>query len=238
MSLYLNKPTRAASTGLTGPVLTARLALTPETRRDAYRLRYQSYLAAGHIEPNHSETFSDVYDELPNTKTIVLYYDDMPAASVRTCTFASGTDERSPAVDVYREEINQILKGTTETGYGQRGIETTRLVRSPNFENNQSLVFLLYRMAGYVGMMAHTQRLFACVRTNHVSFYKRLGYQPAAEARPYPGLSCPMQLMSCTRDRYDEVRMAYPVIDPYTTATGNLDHFLDGAAVSLTVLPR
>ena len=57
------------------------------------------------------------------------------------------------------------------------------------------------------------------------------------EPRSYPGLNCPMQLMSCTRQRYDEIRSAFPVIHPYAGATGRLDEFLEGEAVSLALVP-
>lgn len=202
MSTFLDKSSsvaRSARAAAQSAPYMARLAVDDRTRHDAYRLRYNSYLASGHIRPNDAELFSDLYDAMPNTQTIVIYQDGVAAASVRTCTFSSGTNQRSPAMDTYPVEVKTILNQHSDTAFGRRGIETTRLVRSPACENNQGLVFLLYRMAGYVGMMAHTQILFACVRANHAPFYKRLGYQPAAEPKPYPGLSCPMQLMVCTR---------------------------------------
>ena len=214
----------------------ARLAFDLQTRQDAYKLRYDSYLTSGYIEPNEARLFKDQYDDLPNCQTIVIYDEGVPAASVRTCTLAFGSGQRSPASDAYPEEVRQLLSPQSTIGVGGRGIETTRLVRSPSAENNQGLVFLLYRMAGYVGMTAHTQILLACVRRNHAPFYRRLGYQPVTEPRPYPGLNCPMQLMACTRQRYDEIRSAYPVIDPYGVTTGPLDGFLSGEAVSVALV--
>ncbi|PPQ26892.1 hypothetical protein CCS01_28730 [Rhodopila globiformis] len=177
-----------------------------------------------------------MYDDLSNCQTIVLYDQHEPVASVRTCFLASGSPQRSPAMDTYPEQVTALLRQQTPTGIGGRGIETTRLVRSPAAENNQGLVFLLYRLAGYVGMMAHTQILLACVRQNHVSFYRRLGYTPATEARSYPGLNCPMLLMSCTRQRYDEIRGAFPLIDPYAGATETLDGFLSGETIPVSLL--
>ncbi|WP_239992450.1 N-acyl amino acid synthase FeeM domain-containing protein [Rhodopila globiformis] len=214
----------------------ARLALDDQTRRDAYRLRYDSYLASGFIAPSETRLFQDIYDDLSNCQTIVLYDQHEPVASVRTCFLASGSPQRSPAMDTYPEQVTALLRQQTPTGIGGRGIETTRLVRSPAAENNQGLVFLLYRLAGYVGMMAHTQILLACVRQNHVSFYRRLGYTPATEARSYPGLNCPMLLMSCTRQRYDEIRGAFPLIDPYAGATETLDGFLSGETIPVSLL--
>jgi hypothetical protein len=215
---------------------TARVALDPQTRRDAYKLRYDSYLAAGYIEPNESGIFQDAYDALPNCQTLVIYDDGLPAASVRTCTLAPGSGQRSPAADTFPREVGALLSQQSAIGIGSRGIETTRLVRSPAAENNQALVFLLYRMAGYIGMTAHTQVLLACVRTNHAPFYKRLGYEPVTEARAYPGLKCPMLLMSCTRRRYDEIRRAFPVIDPYAGDPDALDGFLSGESVPLALM--
>jgi hypothetical protein len=214
----------------------ARLALDLQTRQDAYKLRYDSYLTSGYIEPNEARLFQDPYDDLPNCQTIVIYDEGVPAASVRICTLAFGSGQRSPASDAFPEEVRQLLSPQSTIGVGGRGIETTRLVRSPTAENNQGLVFLLYRMAGYVGMTAHSQILLACVRRNHAPFYRRLGYQPVTEPRPYPGLNCPMQLMSCTRRRYDEIRSVYPVIDPYAGTTGPLDEFLSGEDVSVSLV--
>jgi hypothetical protein len=223
-----------------GPIVdtrySARLALDPQTKREAYRLRYDSYLASGYIQPNETGLFQDLYDELPNCQTVVIYDDGAPSASVRVCSLAFGSRKRSPASDAFPEEVRKLLNEQTAIGTGARGIETTRLVRSPSAENNQGLVFLLYRMAGFLGMTAHTHILLACVRRNHAPFYKRLGYEPVTEPRAYPGLSCPMQLMSCTRKRYDEVRSAFPVIDPFAGATDGLDGFLSGESVSLSLV--
>jgi hypothetical protein len=214
----------------------ARLALDAQTKLDAYRLRYDSYLASGYIQPNETGLFQDVYDELPNCQTVVIYDQGAASASVRVCSLAFGSRKRSPASDAFPEEVRKLLNEQTAIGTGARGIETTRLVRSPAAENNQGLVFLLYRMAGFLGMTAHTQILIACVRRNHAPFYKRLGYEPVTEPRDYPGLNCPMQLMSCTRRRYDEVRLAFPVIDPFAGAAEDLDGFLAGESVSLSLV--
>jgi len=140
-------------------------------------------------------------------------------------------------MDAYRKEVTDLLSQQSTIGVGGRGIETTRLVRSPAAENNQGLVFLLYRLAGYLGMVAHIQILLACVRRNHVPFYRRLGYDPVTAPRPYPGLNCPMQLMSCTRQRYDEIRGAFPLIDPYAGGTiETLNGFLSGETVPLSLM--
>ena len=63
--------------------LTARLAIDEQTRTDAYEVRYKSYLSGGYIDPKSSGTFSDAYDEMPNTQSMVIYKKQRPHASLR-----------------------------------------------------------------------------------------------------------------------------------------------------------
>jgi hypothetical protein len=213
----------------------ARLAISEETKRDAYRVRYRSYLAGGHIEPNDAKLFKDRYDDMPNASTVVIYDAGRPVASVRTCLLARGSDLASPALDTFPDQVRRLLDAKPHSAFAGRGIEVTRLVRSPEAENNQGLVFLLYRMAGYVALCAHSQIHLACVRTNHAPFYRRLGYEPASEPQPYPGLMCKMQLMASDRVRYDKVRAAVPLMDPLAGMTHNLNEFFLGEPIILSL---
>lgn len=213
----------------------ARLAVSDAVRDDAFDVRYRSYVAGGHIQPNAAERFRDNYDDIPNASTIVIYDGARAIASVRTCTLARGTDLTSPARDAFRDEVDALLAKDPSGPFSGRGIEVTRLVRSPEAENNQGLVFLLYRMAGYVALCAHSQVHLACVRSNHAPFYRRLGYEPASALKPYPGLSCPMMLMASDRARYDKVRQAVPAMDPLAGSTTNLDGFFKGEAMILSL---
>lgn len=212
---------------------TACLATSEKVREDAYRLRYRSYLAGGFIEENPSRMFRDHYDDMPNAETIVLYDNGSPVGSVRVCFLERGTDYTSPALDTFPDEVSALLNANPNDAFAGRAIEVTRLVRSPEAENNQGLVFLLYRMAGYVALCHHTQLFLACVRSNHAPFYKRLGYLAASEPKPYPGLSCNMLLMASNRQRYDQVRAKVPMMDPMTDITHNLEGFYAGEPVRL-----
>lgn len=214
---------------------TAQLAISDQVRKDAYRLRYRSYLASGYIEANDAGLFKDQYDNMPNASTVVIYDGSSAVASVRTCLLARGTSLTSPALATFPEEVQALLDNNPNDAFAGRAIEATRLVRSPEAENNQGLVFLLYRMAGYVALCAHSQVHLACVRTNHVPFYQRLGYIAASEPRLYPGLSCKMQLMVSDRRRYDEVRASVPMMDPLGGTTRNLEGFFAGEPVLLSL---
>ena len=146
-----------------GPLYTARLALDDRSARDVYRLRYESYRQSGHIDPNPAGLFRDRYDELPNCPSIIVYSGADPVASVRTCALAHESGLTSPAMVSNRREVEAMLGQEPMVGLGGRALEITRLVRSPAAANNQGLVFLLYRLAGYVGIMDGTQVILACV---------------------------------------------------------------------------
>ncbi|MFC3126079.1 hypothetical protein ACFOD4_13510 [Pseudoroseomonas globiformis] len=216
-----------------GASYSARLAVSEQVQEDAFRLRYRSYLAGGFIEENALGLFRDHYDEMANANTVVLYDDATPVASVRVCLLARGTNYTSPAMDTFPTEVNSLLSARPNDAFSGRAIEVTRLVRSPHVENNQGLVFLLYRIAGYIALSHHTQIFLACVRSNHAPFYKRLGYSAASEPRPYPGLSCNMLLMASSRERYDHIRTTVPMMDPLAGTTHNLEGFYAGEAVQL-----
>ncbi len=115
--------------------------------------------------------------------------------------------------------------------------EITRLVRSPDAANNQGLVFLLYRLAGDLVIKNDIRVILSSVRRNHMPFYRRIGFVDVAGPRAYPGLNCPMHLLSCSRTEYDRVRMAFPLMNPAASPTGTFDGFENGRAVSMPLIP-
>ncbi len=65
--------------------LTARLAIDPKTRADAFSIRHDSYLSGGYIDPRPNGQFSDANDDMPNSQTVVIYKSNRPVASARFC---------------------------------------------------------------------------------------------------------------------------------------------------------
>ena len=192
----------------------AKIASDDAAKADAYALRYRSYLAGGHIAPNASQSFSDRFDELPNATTIVVYRLGQAVGSVRVCLVRRGPGTPSPGREAYPEEVEALLQGCGPAGPGFDGIEVNRLVCAPEAANDQSLVFVLYRLAGRLTLAAGPRVGYACVRRNHLPFYRRIHFREIAGPRPYPGLSCPMQLLSSTRSAWDDVRATFKLIDP------------------------
>lgn len=211
------------------------LASDEATRLDAFRLRYKCYLAGGHIEPREDELFRDIYDDMPNARTIVLYEGEEPVGSVRTSFLRHGNGWRSPGRDVFGEVFEHVLAERSFAALPAYGVEVTRMVRSPAVANDQGITFLLYRLAGYVGLASGAQHFFACVRHRHRAFYQRFGYRVLGEAAPYPGLNCTMQPMTCSRANYNRLRARHPIVDPFAASTANIEGLLSGDRVHLAV---
>ena len=212
---------------------TARLALDDRTRREAFSLRYESYLDAGFIAPNASRLFSDRFDEQPTSSVIVVYAEGRPVASVRTCFLSRAAGNSSPARATFPGAVERLLDAAAPSRRNLEGAEITRLVRSPAAANDQGLVFLLFRLSGRLVLNNDVQVILSCVRQNHTPFYRRLRFYPETELRPYPGLNCPMQMLACSRADYDDVRAGFPIMDPEAAGSGAWAGFLSGELVSV-----
>ncbi len=212
----------------------ARIALDDAAKADAYALRYRSYLAGGHIAPNPSQSFSDRFDDMPNATTIIVYRAGQAVGSVRVCLVSRGPGTTSPGREAYPDEVEALLQGCGPAGPGFDGVEVNRLVCAPEAANDQSLVFVLYRLAGRLTLAAGPRVGYACVRRNHLPFYRRIHFREVAGPRSYPGLSCPMQLLSSTRSAWDDIRATFKLIDP----DAEPDSALEGLEHGKTVQPR
>ena len=214
----------------------AELALTGRQMDEVFRLRFQSYHNGGFINANATRMFSDQYDGFENARSILIYQEGLPVASVRVCLLQPGSSRTLPAMSIFGDEIGHEMSRDPLPAIRNRAVELNRLVRSPAHEHNYGLLLILYRLAGYLAIAHHFRMMFCCVRTNHVSFYRRLGYDHvSSEPRTYPGLSCPMHLLSITRRRFDLSRRQFPTLDPFGEATGNLGGFFEGQPVPLWI---
>lgn len=212
------------------------VALDAGARRDAFALRHSSYLDSGFIEPRAGNLFHDEFDDLDNAVTIVVYDEERPVASVRVC-FMSRKFREAPAHHAFPDEVDAILAAASPSRAGTEIAEITRLVRSPDTANNQGLVFLLYRLAGDLVIKKDVQVILSSVRRNHMPFYRRIGFVDVAGPRAYPGLNCPMHLLSCSRTEYDRVRASFPLMNPAASPKGTFDGFEHGRAVSMPLTP-
>jgi len=201
----------------------ARIALDEATRRDAYRLRYVSYSSRGHIDPNPSGLFSDEFDDLPTTITVVVYSEGLPVGSMRICLLRRNPFISSPARLAYRAEVDAILEGCDPHDRGLNCFEVNRLVRSPQSADDQGLVFLMLRLAGRIGADADFKTAINCVRAHHIPFYRRMHFVEAGPLRTYPGLNCQMILMQLSHERWKAACQVFRLVDPESGLPGMLD---------------
>lgn len=196
--------------------LTARLATDRKTKQDSYKLRYISYFSEGHIESRRSETFSDEYDDQPGAQTVVIYKGSRAVASTRVCLLTRGADGSMsgaiPAQHVFPDEIAKLVEPNGGPSV-ERVVEINRLVRHPDFAEDRTLVFLLFRLAGYFILKHDASAVVSCVRRNHIPFYSRLRFSEVAGPRVYHGVKFSTHLLACLREQFDTVRRMVPILD-------------------------
>jgi hypothetical protein len=222
----------AVASRIRNKVYKAVVALDAQTRRDAFALRHSSYLDSGFIEPRAGGLFRDDFDDLKNVATIVVYDEGRAVASVRVC-FMSRTCRDAPAHHAFPDEVDAILSDASQNRRNFEIAEITRLVRSPDAANDQGLVFLLYRLAGHLGIRRDVQVILSSVRRNHIPFYRRIGFEEVVGPRAYPGLNCPMHLLKCSRAEYDRVRATIPLMNPAAAPQCMFDGFESGRPIAM-----
>jgi hypothetical protein len=187
-----------------------RAALDNETRRDAFRLRHLCYSSKGYIDRLPSGEFSDAADESPENVTLVIYETGLAVGSIRVCCMANGEGRRDPAqlplATTFGPELAELL------GDEGRAVEHNRLVCHPDWSQSQALVFALMRVADFVVRHNDPDFITACVRSNHVGFWKRLRFEHIAGPRVYAGLKFSTNFLAVRRAKYDVVRRMVPLL--------------------------
>lgn len=216
--------------------LTARLALDRKTKQDCYKLRYLSYFTEGHIEARRNGAFSDEYDDQPGVQTVVIYKGSQAVASTRICALTRGADGSDsgaiPAQHVFPEETDALFRHDGAAPV-ERVVEINRLVRHPDLADDKSLVFLLFRLAGYFILKNDAGAVVSCVRRNHIPFYTRLRFSELAGPRVYHGVKFSTHLLSCLRPQYDAVRRMVPILDVGGVVRAHYDRLDQGETISV-----
>jgi len=211
--------------------LRARFALDRQTKRDAFKLRHLSYHSNGYIDARADGEFSDPYDFVPSNRTVVIYDDTRPVASVRVCfmdpSSSNPTARDLPVAHVFPDEFPGLLKP------GERAVEINRLVCHPDQGHNQGLVFILFRMVGFMIQHHNPDFVASCVRSNHVGFYKKLRFEPIAGPREYTGLKFMTNFLICRRANYEMVSRTIPILSIAPAAQDHYDSLLCGESVSV-----
>jgi hypothetical protein len=187
----------------------------------AFHLRYKAYRSYQYISDRPDQLFSDRYDEQSNCRTVIVFKNGNPAATVRVSVFAPDRPDarglKLQAMEIFGTEIDDTMAALRLPDRQPRVMEIAKLARLPEFAKDIEVVFALYRVAGYFILQNDADIVFSAVRAHHVPMYRRFGFQELTPPRAYPGLSFTTALMACFRTSYDQARNNLPFLRGIST---------------------
>jgi hypothetical protein len=203
-----------------------------------YRLRHDSYVAQGFLEPQDSGKFGDEWDEMENFFSVLCFYDGMPAASVRIshCKPLAPEQERTltTAMDGWEDEIYGLARSFRVGDQPTVLMEMSRLTRHPNFpESNSDPIFGIFRANFYCLIMTNADILLSTVRQHHMPFYRRLGFQKITDPRKYPKLAFEVGLMACFRQSFKSIQASIPIFQGIDRRDSVYERFFAGEPVAI-----
>lgn len=185
----------------------AQLALTEKTQNEAFLLRHRGYLSYGYITPRPEGIFFDKYDGRRNARTVVLYRNRVPAATIRVCLYDGDCGwpdaDHLPAMEIFDDEIRQLQTQLKLAEGAGRVIEITRFARDPAFANDRTLIIAAFRIVAYLRLYFGAGIMLNAVRPHHMPMYQRLGFRKIEEPRKYPNLTYSAGLMAMFSSDYD-----------------------------------
>lgn len=162
---------------------------------DIFRLRYQGYQDAGHIEPSETQTYSDNFDKLASTFQIAAYDGERYIASMRICFSESAIGRPSLPCEMFYPEVQDIKKSAQGPV-----VEVGRLAIEPSLQNysyRTTVYAALVRSALLTCFASDVKVLLAGAQLKSQNFYQRiLGFKIAAKPRLYPPGNEPIILLS------------------------------------------
>jgi hypothetical protein len=218
--------------------LTLQIATTPELMDVVYRLRHDSYVSQGFLEPKVSGLFADEWDRRPHFFSFLSFLDDRPAASGRIsiCTPAAPLKERSEttAMEIFPDEIFGLAEAFRVDRKPTVVLEVSRLTQHPDFsKSNSDPVFAIFRGTFYSILKADADILISAVRRHHMPFYKRIGFQKITEPRPYQKLKFETALMAGFRPSFPLFQQMIPIFQGTDKADSICERLFAGERVKI-----
>lgn len=196
--------------------LVARLAVTESVMLDALRIRHESYAAHGFIDPMPGGVFPDAYDLDSTARTVVLYHENMPIASVRVCihdpeaTLAG--HPTMPGYTIFPDEVSSLIETFTPRLGEVRVVEASRLVCRSEYSHDLTVVSGLLRMGKYLANSFDANVTLISARPRHVPIYRRIGFKQIAEPRQYVGVRFTTALLMVEHDEGEIIQSKYPAM--------------------------
>jgi len=190
-----------------------KVAFSKEDREEIYRLRYQSYLQEGAIDPNPSEMFSDVYDDFDNCWTFGIHLERQLASTIRFHVI-SPEQRYGPAYDVFRDLVEPMIDD------GMTLIDPTRFASEQAATREfPEMPFLTLRVACMAYEYFDAEYVLATVRKEHAAFYRRVfNAEFMCDPRPYPTLKSRICLLRANvRGVREKLARRYPIFESSLT---------------------
>lgn len=177
-----------------------------DSLKAAFKLRYEAYRQVGSISPNPSGKLWDDYDTAPHTWTHLVWHNDKPVATIRSCIYSSIYDwQTTEANETFRDDIAQAL------GKQVPFLESNRFAVSPDFQGRRSMFaqLLLFQMHALNSAVHEIDYIVTSVREHHAPFYQRfLGMEEISlQRRRIDWVNADCALMATRRDHCLQVAL-------------------------------
>jgi hypothetical protein len=207
---------------------------TGEDLEDIYRLRYNSYVAAGMIKADASRRIQDEFDDTPNAFRFGIFYDGHLVSTLRL-HHVTAECPISPSVKVFSDILMSRLQG------GESFVDPSRFAADHEWSSTLRVVpYVTLRLAIIACQYFKPTACLTAIKEEHSAFYNRIfRSEQATVARYYPGLTVPVNLMqSKCADNLEATIRRFPFFDSTQMEQRMLfDRVQQGKPASLTVIP-
>lgn len=196
---FKTSPPNIASLGI-------QIAETQASVKIAYKIRHDGYFSYNYITERDDGLFQDKYDLRQNVRTVVVFKNGIPAATVRLClldtTGGMPDADTIPAMEIFESEIRCLMASLSQSAPTTRAVEVTRMARAPEFSNDMTVIHAIFRAVGYLILYFNADVVLNACRPHHMPMYRRFGFQKLEEPRQYPNLTYKAGLLACFRPHF------------------------------------
>lgn len=150
-----------------------------------FSMRYRSYSGENYIEKDGSKKFMDEYDSMPNCTSYLVYTNNKPIASIRSCIFDPEKPYSVPVLDVFKKEIEDKI------GLDDKFLEINKFVVEPEYQRSGGVKarFQLFSCMAKETFESDSKNVVMAVRPRHVKFYDMMfNCETISDIKVYPHL--------------------------------------------------
>lgn len=180
-----------------------------EDLEEIYRLRYNSYVAAGMIKPDAARRIHDEFDDTPNSYRFGVFYEGHLVSTLRL-HHVTAEFPISPSVKVFSDVLMPRLAA------GESFVDPSRFAADHEWSASlRVLPYVTLRLAMVACRYFNPSACLTAIKPEHATFYIRTLYaERVVEQRNYPGLTVPVSLyQSPSPEAPDKVATRFPFFE-------------------------